>query len=128
MILIKKKTFKMINEEFAEQFYNYYSLDNWWSADKLKYAIINYLNKNKLQVINTKEELVAITLDDIDYQYALYIENHPNAPDELTKSQAKWILDMTDRINSNHDGYYSEYDIQLAIEEWLKKECPNYDF
>ena len=121
----------MINEEFAEQFYNYYfSLENWWSADKLKYAIINYLNKNKLQVINTKEELVAITLDDIDYQYALYIENHPNpnAPDELTKSQAKWILDMTDKINSKHDGYYSEYDIQLAIEEWLKEGCPNYDF
>ena len=120
----------MINEEFAEQFYNYYfSLENWGSADKLKYAIIDYLNKNKLQVINTKEELVAITLDDIDYQYALYIENYPNprAPDELTKSQAKWILDMTDRINSKHDGYYNEYDIQLAIEEWLKEEYPNYD-
>lgn len=123
----------MINKEFAINLKNHLLDCGWVSAkDYIEHGnIVNcieeYLNGDSLQVINTKEELVAITLDDIDYQYALYIENHPNAPDKLTKSQAKWILDMTDKINSNHDGYYNEYDIQLAIEEWLKKEYPKYD-
>jgi hypothetical protein len=121
----------MTNEEFAIGLLQSIDEITNWSYPKTSYIsrIKNYLAKNNLQVINSKEELVAITLNDIEDQYALYIQNNPNvkAPEKLTELQAKWILNEADSINSKYDLYYEECDIQLAIENWLEQECHDYD-
>lgn len=126
----------MTNEEFAMNLKNHLIDWGWISVeDYIEHGNIidcieEYLNKNSLQVINIKNQLLGYSVENVHtwYNESSYKEKYPNAPSELTEKQAQYLLNLADILNANHDYGFSWEDIDAAINQWLSKGCVEYDF
>lgn len=117
----------MTNEEFAEQLDKYLSSKNYYLAAVngiLSDFILDYFKENSLLVINPKQQLLGFSIENVISKYEDYYNNLTpdtyNLPLHLTTKQAEYILELADRINSNHDCGFTSEDIEEAIEQWAK--------
>lgn len=120
----------MTNEEFAEQLAKSFFSLNDIGFNKLRKTIDNFLLKNHLQVINTKNQLLGYSVENVHTWYnesSEYKEKYPNAPSELTEKQAQYLLNLADRLNADHDYEFSWEDIDAAINQWLSEGCVEVD-
>lgn len=120
----------MTNEEFAEQLARSYHPLNDIGFDRLRKTIDNFLLKNYLQVINTKDQLLGYSVENVHTWYnesSEYKEKYTNAPSELTEKQAQYLLNLADRLNAKHDYEFSWEDIDAAINQWLSEGCVEVD-
>jgi GTP-sensing pleiotropic transcriptional regulator CodY len=120
---------KMTNEEFAEKLISRLCSRNYISwQEGIQGEITEFLQNNNLQVINTKQQLLGYSIEYVIYAYEDYynnlVSNTCNLPPKLTTKQAEYILELADRINSNHDCDFSNEDIHDAIDQWIKEGMP----
>lgn len=120
----------MTNEEFAEQLAKSFFSLNDIGFNKLRKTIDNFLLKNHLQVISTKDQLLGYSVENVHTRYnesSEYKEKYLNAPSELTEKQAQYLLNLADRLNADHDYEFSWEDIDAAINQWLSEGCVKVD-
>lgn len=117
----------MTNEEFAKKLINRLYSKNYISwQESIELEITEFLQENNLQVINTKDQLLGYCVENVIDYYSQDLEHYQekygvDIPSELTREQAQYLLELADRLNSNHDLGFCWDDIHEAIEEWLKE-------
>lgn len=118
----------MNNKEFANQVADYLFTNSEY-ANHIKKVLPLFLADNHLQVIDTRDSLLSFCVEDVICHYDYYKKNltsNQNIPKKLNISQARYILNEANYINTKHEYGLDWNDIELAIANWIEAKCPDY--
>ena len=123
LYVLSLKGMIMTNKEFVNKLISRLYSKNYISWQK---EITEFLQENNLQVINTKDQLLGYSVENVIDYYSEWREYYQvsygrNIPLELTREQSQYLLDLANRLNSIHELAFCWDDIHQAIEQWLEE-------